>query len=208
MTVEGWGLGVGGYGMVGGWLLVQPLEDVTNLLPISALMNLRDCCGSFLKTFVELSVRFHSVRDTWIYDRTQLPQGETAKAEGKIIMEQVLPRISPVQVFKNAQSCRGFQPHPSDSGFKSRLVRSSWFKQAYSLSLVKIVNKIILPSITIHPRFSMNNSLVKVFSSTPILCVWSGLVQSTFSTRINLVHIFNQIRSGPGFHLDQSDLGF
>merc|ERR1712087_770690 len=35
-----------------------------------------------------------------IYDRTRLPPEETAKAGGKRIMEQVLPRISPIQGYK------------------------------------------------------------------------------------------------------------
>lgn len=53
-----------------------------------------------LKTFVELTVAFHSVTNNWLYDRTGLPKEDLAVAKGKRIMEQVLPRLSPIQGYK------------------------------------------------------------------------------------------------------------
>jgi len=53
-----------------------------------------------LKTYIELTVRFHSVTNSWIYDRTGLPREDMTRAKGKRIMEQVLPRVSPIQGYK------------------------------------------------------------------------------------------------------------
>merc|ERR1711872_434886 len=57
-------------------------------------------CAGNLKTFMELVVRFHCVRDTWVFDRTGLPSKEMTRATGKAIMNQVLQRVAPIQGYK------------------------------------------------------------------------------------------------------------
>lgn len=59
-----------------------------------------------LKTFVELVVRFHSVTDSWVYDRTHLPKENIQEVRGKRIMEQVLPRVNPIQSYKIHELCQ------------------------------------------------------------------------------------------------------
>lgn len=61
----------------------------------------QECDGyGNLKTYIELTVKFYSVNDNWIYERTNMPTKIIKEEPGKRIFEQVNYRICPIQGYK------------------------------------------------------------------------------------------------------------